>query len=82
MYGTHNMATVDSVKTSENQTLIMLVDDDPIFRRVTSGYLTAQGYEVMEAENGLDGLQKLRTAEPDLILCDIAMPVLDGIEFA
>lgn len=82
MYGTHNMATVDSVKTSENQKLIILVDDDPIFRRVTTGYLTAQGYEVMEAENGLDGLQKLRTAEPDLILCDIAMPVLDGIEFA
>ncbi|MGF1739720.1 response regulator [Vibrio profundum] len=81
MYGTHNTATVDSVKVLENQKLIMLVDDDPIFRRVTGGYLSAQGYEVMEAENGLDGLKKLRSAEPDLVLCDLAMPVLDGIEF-
>lgn len=81
MYGTHNTATLDSVKVLENQKLIMLVDDDPIFRRVTGGYLSAQGYEVLEAENGLDGLKKLRSAEPDLILCDLAMPVLDGIEF-
>ena len=66
---------------SVHKKLIMLVDDDPIFRRITSGYLSAQGYDVMEAENGLDGLRKLRTVEPDLVLCDLSMPVLDGIEF-
>lgn len=64
-----------------DDTLIMLVDDDPIFRRVTSGYLSAQGYKVVEAEDGLDGLQKLRSNEPDLVLCDLSMPVLNGIEF-
>ncbi len=63
------------------QKLIMLVDDDPIFRRITSGFLNAQGYKVVEATDGLDGLKKLRTNEPDLILCDLSMPVLDGIEF-
>lgn len=61
--------------------LIMLVDDDPVFRRVTSGYLTAKGYQVVEAKNGLEGLKKLRVSEPDLVLCDLAMPVLNGIEF-
>jgi CheY-like chemotaxis protein len=63
------------------QKLIMLVDDDPIFRRITSGFLESQGYKVVEAEDGLDGLQKLRDHEPDLILCDLSMPILDGIEF-
>ncbi|WP_332406383.1 response regulator [Vibrio metschnikovii] len=61
--------------------LIMLVDDDPIFRRVTSGYLAAKGYKVVEAKDGLDGLKKLRSNEPDLLLCDLSMPVLNGIEF-
>ncbi|NAW70219.1 response regulator [Vibrio sp. V27_P1S3P104] len=68
-------------KPPEQDTLIMLVDDDPIFRRVTSGYLSAQGYKVVEAEDGLDGLIKLRSNDPDLVLCDLSMPVLNGIEF-
>ncbi len=36
---------------------------------------------MIEAENGLDGLRNLRDHEPDLILCDLSMPVLNGIEF-
>ncbi|GAK84940.1 response regulator [Vibrio ponticus] len=60
---------------------IMLVDDDPTFRRITSAYLEAQGYEVIEAEDGLEGLKFLRDLEPDLVLCDLAMPVLNGVEF-
>lgn len=61
--------------------LIMLVDDDPVFRRITSGFLKSQGYKVVEAKDGLDGLRKLREVEPDLIMCDLSMPILDGIEF-
>jgi len=64
-----------------NQKLIMLVDDDPIFRKVTNAYLESQGFKVVEAENGLEALQQLRECQPDLILCDLSMPVLDGIEF-
>ncbi|KII77134.1 response regulator [Vibrio renipiscarius] len=60
---------------------VMLVDDDPIFRRITASILVAQGYEVLEAEDGLAGLKHLREFEPDLVLCDLAMPVLNGIEF-
>lgn len=65
----------------ENRT-IMLVDDDPVFRRFTSVVLENEGYDVIEAEHGLDGLQKLREQVPDLIICDISMPILNGIEFA
>ncbi|ENM3850197.1 response regulator [Vibrio cholerae] len=61
--------------------LILLVDDDPVFRRMTKGFLQQQGYQVLEAENGLDGLRKLRDSEPDLVLCDLSMPILNGIEF-
>lgn len=81
MYKTHIRANEFSAPKPLSEKLIMLVDDDPIFRRITSGYLSAQGYKVMEAEDGLDGLRKLRKVAPDLVLCDLSMPVLDGIEF-
>ncbi len=61
---------------------IMLVDDDPVFRRFISAILESAGYVVLEAEHGLEGLQILRQQTPDLILCDISMPILNGIEFA
>jgi len=80
MYKTHSQPATTSAQEMLAQKLIMLVDDDPIFRRITGAYLDAQGYDVIEAENGLDALRKLRTAEPDLIICDLSMPVLDGIE--
>ena len=40
---------------------VLLVDDDPIFRRITTSILCAQGYQVLEAENGLEGLRLLRS---------------------
>ncbi|MBW3696434.1 response regulator [Vibrio sp. T187] len=80
MYKTHSQPVTTSAQEMLNQKLIMLVDDDPIFRRITGAYLDAQGYDVIEAEDGLDALRKLRTSEPDLVICDLSMPVLDGIE--
>lgn len=61
---------------------IMLVDDDPVFRNFISVLLEKEGYFVVQAEHGLDGLQQLRECVPDLIICDISMPILNGIEFA
>lgn len=81
MYKTIESVTSTTPPISGEDKLVMLVDDDPIFRRITSGYLMAQGYQVVEAADGLDGLKKLRTQTPDLVLCDLAMPVLNGIEF-
>lgn len=81
MYKSVEVSSSDAFNVTPGEKLIMLVDDDPIFRRITSSYLSSQGYKVVEAEDGLDGLRKLRDVEPDLILCDLSMPILDGIEF-
>ncbi|EPE2686689.1 MULTISPECIES: response regulator [Vibrio] len=81
MFKTHSQTAMVSAQEVSNQKLIMLVDDDPIFRKVTNAYLESQGFKVVEAENGLEALQQLRECQPDLILCDLSMPVLDGIEF-
>jgi len=59
---------------------VLLVDDHPINRRVGRLFLEPAGYQVTEAENGLEALGKLEISEFDLILLDIHMPVLDGLE--
>ncbi len=81
MFKAHSQTAMVSEQEAVNHRLIMLVDDDAIFRNVTNVYLESQGFEVIEAENGLDALQQLRERQPDLVLCDLTMPLLDGIEF-
>lgn len=60
---------------------ILVVDDDPTTRKVLSLYLKAKGHEVVTAENGLDALEKLGTQNVNLIMSDVNMPYMDGIEF-
>lgn len=60
---------------------VLVVEDDPVFRRMITGFLESQGCKVREAEDGLAGLQALRDGIPDVLLCDLAMPVLTGMEF-
>lgn len=60
---------------------ILVVDDDPTTRKVLSLYLKAKGHEVVTAENGLDALEKLGTQLVNLIMTDLNMPYMDGIEF-
>ena len=59
---------------------VLLVDDDPVVRKLISGYLVAAGYVVRTAVDGLDALGKLRTGLPDLIISDLNMPRMSGIE--
>ena len=59
---------------------VFLVDDDPLVRKLISGYLVAAGYVVRTAVDGLDALGKLRTGLPDLIISDLNMPRMSGIE--
>jgi signal transduction histidine kinase/CheY-like chemotaxis protein len=59
---------------------ILLVDDHPINRRVGRLFLEPEGYQVTEAENGLEALSRLNESEFDLILLDIHMPVLEGLQ--
>jgi len=59
---------------------ILVVDDDPGVLEIFSELLRTQGYEVMEAATGLAGLQMTRDHRPDLVLLDVRMPDISGIE--
>ena len=60
---------------------ILIVDDDATTRKILGLYLKARGYEVAYAENGLEGIEKLGLENPNLIISDLNMPYMDGIEF-
>jgi len=59
---------------------ILVVDDEPRMRRFVRMNLDLEGYDVIEADNGLAALSKVRDEMPDLVLLDVAMPELDGFE--
>lgn len=60
---------------------IMIVDDSPSIRQVVNIALTKAGYEVIEAEDGQDALNKLENTKVNLIICDVNMPNMDGLTF-
>ncbi len=62
-------------------TRILLIDDEKNFRRVTSLSLKEAGFDVRAAGNGAEGLRALEEEEPEVILCDLNMPVMDGMDF-
>src|SRR6185369_17905303 len=57
---------------------ILLIEDQPQMRRNIATILEMEGFEVATAENGRRGVELARSANPDLILCDVMMPELDG----
>lgn len=57
---------------------ILLIEDNEELRENTSDILAIAGYHVLTAENGMTGFEKLLEHKPDLVICDIMMPVLDG----
>ncbi|MBN1495774.1 MAG: response regulator [Spirochaetes bacterium] len=60
---------------------ILIVDDAEAIRQTVSFYLTENGYDVLEARDGVDALNLLDGKAVDLIVSDVNMPTLDGIEF-
>ena len=59
---------------------ILIVDDDKTTRRLLSLYLKGKGYETVTAENGLEAMEKVGTEDINLIVTDLNMPYMDGIE--
>ena len=59
---------------------VLLVEDEPAVRTLYSSLLREAGYEVMEAQDGLDALVKLRERLPDAIISDLEMPRMTGVE--
>src|SRR5512133_289933 len=60
---------------------ILVVDDEPAIRATADALLSSQGYEVITAVDGFDGLVQLRRSLPDLIVSDLSMPSMSGFEF-
>jgi putative two-component system response regulator len=57
---------------------ILVVDDDPMIVDVLTRFLSREGYSVLAARNGIEALEKVEQAQPDLILLDVTMPEMDG----
>jgi two-component system, NtrC family, nitrogen regulation response regulator NtrX len=60
---------------------ILIIDDEKAIRKTLSEILSYEGYKIDEAGDGEEGFRKFREKEYDVILCDIKMPKMDGIEF-
>ena len=57
---------------------ILLIDDSRFARLRMKDFLRDSGFEVVEAGDGSEGLEKLESEKPDCVICDLLMPVLDG----
>ena len=57
---------------------ILIVEDEANIRELLRLYLEREGYTVLEAENGVEGIQKWKSDKPDMLLLDVMMPVMDG----
>ena len=70
----------DEAVTVNSSPVILLIDDEEAFRNVLRQVLSKAGYEVMEAENGAEGIQRFYEKPADMIITDIIMPEKEGIE--
>ena len=59
---------------------VLIVEDDPFFLRVLHKRITNEGYQVMTAADGREGMKAIVTFEPDLVISDWMMPQVDGLE--
>ena len=61
-------------------TKVLIVEDDALLRKAYKTKLTLEGFEVAEAADGVMGIEQVKTWKPDVVLLDILMPNVDGIE--
>ena len=59
---------------------ILIIEDDPVGRRMIGDFLAAKGYDVSWATNGVEGVEMARMTDPDLVLCDVLLPRKSGFE--
>jgi DNA-binding response OmpR family regulator len=74
------MLTSTEPGTTERLGCVLIIDDEPDIAEVLSVYFSTSGYEVVTAMQGTDGLLLAEIHRPDLVLLDIKMPGIDGVE--
>jgi two-component system sensor histidine kinase/response regulator len=72
---------VSAVSSGARPPLVLVVDDSMSIRQLTVSVLRREGFDVLEASDGREGLETALREQPDVVLCDIHMPVLDGWGF-
>ena len=77
--GKHNTSEATGCQQSrDHDPLVLIVDDDPGVVDVLQEFLEEEGFTVMYAENGRRALHKIESRQPDIVLADMRMPVMDG----
>lgn len=59
---------------------VLIVDDDPVVRRMLQLSFESEGFDVLTAGDGLEGLESMRSSKPNVVVLDIMMPKLDGLK--
>lgn len=59
---------------------VIVIDDEPAIRQILAAFLVKEGYDVLQAQNGQEALEYLSKGEIQVAICDIRMPIIDGIE--
>src|SRR5579859_5772061 len=65
---------------STGQRTILVIEDDPWTRTITTALLAGEGFAVVEAKNGEEGLSQARQHLPDAVLLDLALPTMSGLD--
>ncbi|MEH1812948.1 MAG: PleD family two-component system response regulator [Nostoc sp.] len=64
----------------ESQFLVLIVDDEPFIRLILRHFLEREGYQIVEAQNGIEAISVFNQLHPDIVLLDAIMPDMDGFE--
>ena len=72
----------DAPGPNDERGRVLIVDDDPTMRLLCAVNLSVAGMRVLEAADGLEGLEQARCGQPDIVLTDVRMPGLDGFQLA
>jgi DNA-binding NtrC family response regulator len=63
-----------------SQASVLIVDDEPSVRQTLSEWMRRKNFQVFEAEGGRQALEMIRTGDPDLVISDVLMPGMDGVQ--
>ena len=63
-----------------NKATILIIEDEPGFRKIYKDFFESEGYSVLEADDGQKGLELIRSAKPNLVLLDIVLPQISGFD--
>jgi len=66
---------------SRNGMTVLIVDDEPVVRDVLQRSIEREGFNVITADNGVQGIERIKGARVDIAISDVMMPEMDGLEF-